>query len=95
MSEPKEPNNPLTHLKGFGAFNSNAMTNAERQRKFRAARGGRTLNTGLAPEIAASVMYLKKEWGMDTDREAVEAAIRFLTICTRHGLTKLPQTMDD
>jgi malonyl CoA-acyl carrier protein transacylase len=93
----EEDNSPnaMTQRMGFGTYKSNAMTNAERQRKFRAANGGRTLNTSLAPEIAAALIYLKKEWGMETDREAVEAAVRFLTLCTRQGLTRLPQSIDD
>lgn len=71
------------------------LTNAERQRKYRRKQGGRTINTCLQPDVAACLIYLKKEWGMKTDREAVEAAVRFLTLCTRKGLTRLPQSIDD
>ena len=84
----------LTKRKGFRSRKPDAMTNAERQRKYRLKQGGRTINTQLGPDIAASLIYLRKEWGMNTDREAVEAAIRFLTICTRQGLTRLPQEID-
>jgi hypothetical protein len=87
--------NDLTARRGFRSRKPQAMTGAERQRKYRAANGGRTINTSLAPEIAASLIYLRREWGMETDREAVEAAVRFLTICTRQGLTRLPQGIDD
>lgn len=81
----------LYRRKGFRAYKPDAMTNAERQRKYRRKNGGRTINTQLLPDIAACIIYLRKQWGMATDREAVEAAVRFLTICTRQGLTRLPQ----
>lgn len=81
----------LYRRKGFRAYKPDAMTNAERQRKYRRKNGGRTINTQLPPDIAACLIYLRKQWGMSTDREAVEAAVRFLTICTRQGLTRLPQ----
>jgi len=84
----------MNKKKGFRSRNPNAMTGAERQRKYRAANGGRTINTNLPPDIAASLIYLRKEWNMKSDREAVESSIRFLTICTRQGLTRLPQTID-
>lgn len=85
----------LTQRKGFRSRKPQALTPAERQRKYRAVNGGRTINAQLSPDIAASLIYLRREWGMTTDREAVEAAVRFLTICTRQGLTKLPQAIDD
>ena len=81
----------LNKRKGFRSNKPDAMTNAERQRRYRRAQGGRTINTQLTPDIAACLIYLRKQWGMKTDREAMEAAIRFLTICTRQGLTRLPQ----
>lgn len=85
----------LTQKRGFRSRKPTAMTNAERQRKYRRTQGGRAVNVTLAPEVGAGFIYLKKEWGMKTDRELVEAAIRFLTICTRQGLTRLPQTLGD
>ena len=81
----------LVKRKGFRSRKPSAMTPAERQRKYRRKQGGRSINATLPPEIAAGLLYLRKEWGMQTDREVVEAAIRFLTICTRQGLTRLPQ----
>jgi hypothetical protein len=84
----------LVKKKGFRSRKPDALTGAERQRKYRLAQGGRTINTQLSPEIAASFLYLRKEWGMKSDREVMEAAVRFLTICTRQGLTRLPQTLD-
>lgn len=85
----------MVKKKGFRSRKPDAMTGAERQRKYRLTKGGRTINTQLTPEIAASFIYLRKEWGMQTDREVMEAAVRFLTICTRQGLTRLPQRIDD
>jgi hypothetical protein len=85
----------LTRKKGFRSRKDDAMTHAERQRKYRLKHGGRTINTHLTPEIASCFLYLSKEWGMKSDREVMEAAVRFLTLCTRQGLTRLPQTLDD
>ena len=85
----------LTQKRGFRSRKPNAMTPAERQRKYRRKEGGRTINTALSPDIAASLIYLRREWGMESDRETVEAAVRFLTLCTRQGLTRLPQGIDD
>ncbi len=85
----------LVRKKGFRSRKPDAMTGAEKQRKYRLKHGGRTINTHLTPEIAACFLYLRKEWGMQSDREVMEAAVRFLTLCTRQGLTRLPQTIDD
>lgn len=84
----------LTKKQGFRSRKPNAMTVAERQRKYRRKQGGRLINATLAPDIGAALIYLRKQWGMQSDREAVEAAVRFLTICTRQGLTRLPQSID-
>lgn len=95
MTDPRKINpDALSKRKGFRSRKPDAMTGAERQRKYRLKEGGRTINTSLAPDIAACLIYLRKQWGMQTDKEAVEAAVRFLTICTRQGLTRLPQTLD-
>lgn len=85
----------LTDKKGFRSRNPQAMTNVERQRKWRRKNGGRGVNFYMSPEIAASVLYLRNQWGMETTQEVVDAALRFLTICTRQGLTRLPQSIDD
>jgi hypothetical protein len=85
----------LTKKKGFRSRKPDAMTLAERQRKYRRKQGGRNINARLDPAIAACLIYLRKEWGMKSDRETVEAAVRFLTLCTRQGLTRLPQSIDD
>lgn len=85
----------LKARKGFRSRKPDAMTEAERQRKYRRKQGGRLINATLSPEVAACLIYLRKQWGMESDREAVEAAVRFLTICTRQGLTRIPQSIDD
>jgi hypothetical protein len=85
----------LTKKTGFRSRKKDAMTIAERQRKYRRKQGGRNINARLDPAVAACLIYLRKEWGMKTDRETVEAAVRFLTLCTRQGLTRLPQSIDD
>lgn len=85
----------LTAKKGFRSRKPDALTGAERQRKWRRKNGGRAVSYYASPEIGASILYLKKEWGMKTHAEVVDAALRFLTICTRQGLTRLPQTLDD
>lgn len=85
----------LTKKIGFRSRKPDAMTVADRQRKYRLKQGGRSINATLSPDVGASFIYLKKEWGMETDKEVLEAAIRFLTICTRQGLKKLPQSLDD
>lgn len=80
---------------GFRSLNPNAMTLAERQAKWRRQRGARQVQILMDSDVAASVLYLRTQWGMKSNREVVYAAIRFLTVCTRSGLTVLPQTMDD
>jgi hypothetical protein len=85
----------LTAKKGFRSRKPEAMTNVERQRKWRRKNGGRGVNFYMSPEIAASVLYLRGQWGMETTQEVVDAALRFLTICTRQGLQRLPQSIDD
>jgi hypothetical protein len=45
--------------------------------------------------VSAAILYIRKEWGIESNREACQAAIRFLALCTRQGLTRLPQTLDD
>lgn len=85
----------LTAKKGFRSRKPDAMTVAERQRKYRRKVGGRTINATLDPQIAGCLLYLRKEWGMESDREAIEAAVRFLTVCTRQGLQRIPQSVTD
>lgn len=85
----------LTARMGFRSRKSHAMTGAERQSKYRRTKATRALQLNCANEVAAALLYIRKEWGMETNKEAAEAAIRFLALCTRQGLTRLPQTIDD
>lgn len=71
-----------------------ALTNAEKQRRWRAKNGGRGINFYCHPNAAASLLYVKKQWGFKTNQEAMEAALRFLAIETRKGLQKLVLTID-
>lgn len=80
---------------GFRSRNPSAMTHAEHQQKYRRKLGYRQWQIDLTPEVAACLIYLRKEWGMKSNREVAEAALRFLTVCTRQGLQRLPQTMED
>lgn len=85
----------LDKRKGFRSRKPDALTNAERQRKWRRKNGGRSVSYYASPVVGASIIYLKKEWGMETNQEVIDAALRFLTLCTRQGLTRLPQAIDD
>lgn len=80
---------------GFRSYKPDAMTDAERQAKYRRKQGSRQMSFALKPDTAAAVLYLKKEWGMSSNREVAEAAIRFLALCTRQGLQRIPQSIDD
>jgi hypothetical protein len=80
---------------GFRSRKPHAMTDAERVQKWRRQRGVRQLQLDLTVEVAAAMLYIRNEWGMKSNKEAAEAAIRFLALCTRQGLTRLPQTLDD
>lgn len=80
---------------GFRSRNQNAMTGAERQQKWRRKNGGRAVSYYASPAVGASMIYLKKEWGMNTNQEVIDAALRFLALCTRQGLQRLPQSIDD
>lgn len=66
-----------------------------RMRNFRARAGARYMNVIMSPDVAIGLIYLRQQWGMKSNKEAMEAAVRFLTICTRSGLQVLPQSIDD
>lgn len=85
----------LTATKGFRSRKPDALSNAERQRKWRLKNGGRSVSYYASPAVGASMLYLKKEWGMETNQQVIDAALRFLTLCTRQGLQRLPQSIDD
>lgn len=83
MTAPLHPLTPRPRKK--------AMTNAEKQRAWARANGGRAINCRVDVVGAANIIYLRKEWGLKTDAEAVRAALRFLAVMTRCGLQRLPQ----
>ena len=85
----------LTKKRGFRSRNPYAMTNAEKQQRYRRKLSGRNINYTLPHDVAAGILYLRREWGMNTDNQVLEAAVRFLTLCTRQGLQRLPQSIDD
>ncbi len=70
------------------------MTQAERMRRWRARHGNRQVNFCLHVETAAALLYLRKQWGFNGTQETVEAALRYLAVQTRKGLTKLELTID-
>lgn len=80
--------------KGFGSYKPEAYTNAERQARYKARHGHRMVRAELTIEAAAAMLYLRKQWGFKSHRELVNAAIRFLAIETRKGLTRLELTID-
>lgn len=82
MTEPKRL--------GFRSRKPDAMTNLERQRKWRSQQGHRTIGAyTLHPEAAAALLYLRKSWNFTTNQECLEAALRYLAIQTRRGLQRL------
>jgi len=81
-------------LKAMNKPPSNALTNAERQARWRARHGGRSIRLDLSIEVAASLKYLRNQWGLSTDKEAAVVAIRALAVQTRKGLQKIELTID-
>lgn len=71
-----------------------ALTNAERQARWRAKHGSRQLKVNLSIEAAAAIKYLRAQWGMKSDHEAAVVAIRALAVQTRKGLQKIDLTID-
>lgn len=79
----------LNHRRGFRSIKSEAMTGAERLRKHRAKIGGRSLSFYLEADAAVAMLYIRRQWGMRTYKEAVRAALLHLAKDTRSGLQKL------
>lgn len=84
----------LNRRRGFRSLNPEAMTAVERMRKWRTKNGGRSISYYASPEVGAALIYLRKQWGFKSNQEIVDASLRFLVICTRQGLKRLPQTID-
>lgn len=85
----------LTRKMGFRSRKPDAMTPAEKLRKWRRVHGNRQATIEFSDEAAAALLYIRQQWGMKSNAEAVRAAVRFLAVLTRQGLTRLPQTIDD
>jgi len=67
------------------------LTNAERQKRWRAKQGSRGITVGFHAhtEATAALLYLKKQWGFKSNQEAIEAALRHLALETRMGLKRI------
>ena len=67
------------------------LTNAERQKRWRAKQGSRGITVAFHAhtEATAALLYLRKQWGFTSNQEAVEVALRRLAIETRNGLQRL------
>lgn len=63
--------------------------NREATRRMRAARGARQLNCDMGVEGLAAMLYLQKQWGFKSRKEAVNVALRFLALQTRKGLERI------
>lgn len=61
----------------------------------RAAAGGRQFSGELSVEAAASVQYLKTQWGFKTTTETVNVALRYMAAETRKGLMKFDLGVPD
>jgi len=85
----------LYRIRGFRSRKPDAMTREERVRKWMRGKDHRRMQIPIPPDIAASLIYLRQQWGIESTAETVRASIRFLTLCTRQGLTVLPQSLDD
>jgi hypothetical protein len=90
----RRPTTPLLNA-GEVRDNTQRLNNTERVQKYRRRKGSRQVSFEAEPEVAAGIIYLRKQWGMTTNRQAVMAAVRFLVLMTRCGLQHLPQTLDD
>lgn len=78
------------------------MTDEERRERARlmrqasrAAAGGRQHSGELSIEAAASLQYLKTQWGFKSTTEAVNVALRYMATETRKGLQKIDLGVPD
>lgn len=82
-----------TRPMGFRSIKPNAMTNAEKQRAWR-SRAVRHANIQFDEVGAAALLYIKKQWGFRTNKEAVLVAVRHLAVETRQGLERIRLEVD-
>lgn len=67
------------------------LTNAERQKRWRAKQASRAVAVHFSAhtEATAALLYLRKQWGFTSHQEAIEAALRHLALETRMGLKRI------
>ena len=61
----------------------------EAMRRYRAANGRRQLGMTLRVDAAAALIYLKKQWGFQSNAECVNTVLVYLARQTRAGLRKI------
>lgn len=67
----------------FEAKEKRRIHNRDKQRRWRLANGSKTLTLPCTVDVAAALLYCKKQWQLKTDREVAEVALRYLAIQTR------------
>jgi hypothetical protein len=87
---------PLTEAE-FAAYvkERQRRINVEKQRRYRAANGFQFVHAKLSAPAGMALIYLKKQWGFETTRMCVEAALKHLALETRDGLKRIRLTIDD
>jgi hypothetical protein len=83
----------LNKRMGFRSRNPNAFTPAERKQRWR-MKNGTQVNAKFDLIGSAALVYIKNQWGFKSNAQAVEAAVRFLAVETRKGLTKINLEID-
>lgn len=94
MTTPKPSRAKLDSAIRTIANQSNRLTSAERQRRYRAAQGNRFLRYTLTIEAAAALLYLRKQWGFKSNYETTMVCLRYLAVQTRKGLQRIDLTID-
>ena len=75
---------------GFRSKNPNALTNLERQQRWRRKNGDRCVGSFcLHIDACAAMLYIKKQWGFESSQEAIEVSMRHLALMTRQGLKRI------
>jgi len=87
---------PLTEAE-FAAYvkERQRIKRAEAQRRYRAANGFQFVHAKLSAPAGMALIYLKNQWGFESTRLCVEAALRHLALETRDGLKRIRLTIDD
>jgi hypothetical protein len=87
-------NKTIDKRMGFRSRVAEAKTNAERQRLWRNGASGRAVLAKFNHVGAASLVYIKNQWGFKTNVEAVQTAVRYLAVQTRKGLERIDLEID-